>query len=189
MLYYETQLSLSGAAGTVQSYVFSGNGMFDPNITGVGHQPMGFDNMMAFYEHYVVDRCHCQVTVVSNVAQAQRVVLYVNPDTTPVTPFSNIIENGLAVTKVVEGKSEAGYHTIKTMELAMDIPTLYGKTLAEIRADSELRGTAAANPTEQSYFVIAVTNAFDSTASVGVYVDVILSYDVTFIEPRKVAAS
>ena len=53
-LLYSDQITLNPAAGTVSKHVFSANGLFDPNITGVGHQPRGFDQYMALYNHYTV---------------------------------------------------------------------------------------------------------------------------------------
>jgi len=46
-----TQLSeLSGAA--FGEYVYSGNSLFDPDSTGIGSQPAGFDEWSAFYARY-----------------------------------------------------------------------------------------------------------------------------------------
>jgi len=35
-------------------YIFSGNGAFDPNVTGTGGQPAGYDQWCAFYGRYLV---------------------------------------------------------------------------------------------------------------------------------------
>lgn len=52
--YFETGLSINPAAGgVVGSYVFQINGPYDPNVTGIGHQPLGFDQLMLMYEHYI----------------------------------------------------------------------------------------------------------------------------------------
>lgn len=51
---YVDLVSVSSTAGVVGSYFFKCNGMFDPNTTGTGHQPMYFDNCGAIYNHYTV---------------------------------------------------------------------------------------------------------------------------------------
>lgn len=47
----------SGVAGLFGTEVkYSLNGLFDVDISGVGHQPMGFDQLMAIYSKYKVNR-------------------------------------------------------------------------------------------------------------------------------------
>lgn len=53
MKYYDT-FQINPSAGGIGSYIFSANGMYDPNITGGGHQPRGFDQLMTMYDHYTV---------------------------------------------------------------------------------------------------------------------------------------
>ena len=43
-----------GIGGTCASYVFRGNDMYDPDVTGAGHQPRGFDQVMLMFDHFVV---------------------------------------------------------------------------------------------------------------------------------------
>lgn len=52
--YVETITMPSPSAGTMQYYTFSANGIYDPNITGTGHQPMWRDEMAAQYASYTV---------------------------------------------------------------------------------------------------------------------------------------
>lgn len=51
---YCQQVSINPPIGGIGSYVFRANSLFDPDFTGTGHQPLGFDQMMAFYNHFVV---------------------------------------------------------------------------------------------------------------------------------------
>jgi len=52
----------TGGAGAILWRYFAMNGMYDPDITGSGHQPLGFDQFCgngspAFYSQYVVRGC------------------------------------------------------------------------------------------------------------------------------------
>lgn len=61
-LKYVETLAFSSALGAVQSNVFRANSLFDPNETGVGHQPMYFDQFAAIYNRYVVRKARMKVT-------------------------------------------------------------------------------------------------------------------------------
>jgi len=52
LLYYtfENGVGLNPAIGAAAGYVFNLNSLHDPNTSGVGHQPTGFDQLIAIYE-------------------------------------------------------------------------------------------------------------------------------------------
>ena len=53
-LRYQETLSLSSSSGALFGYVYNLNGLYDPNHTGTGHQPLYFDQLMTIYNHYIV---------------------------------------------------------------------------------------------------------------------------------------
>lgn len=53
-LRYNETISMNPATGVVQAYSYRANSCFDPNQTGTGHQPMGFDSWANIYNHYIV---------------------------------------------------------------------------------------------------------------------------------------
>lgn len=64
-LIYTEDLTLSTVGGA-GGYVFTGNDAFDPNYTGAGAQPLGFDEWSAFYERYRVFGSSMYVKAISN---------------------------------------------------------------------------------------------------------------------------
>jgi hypothetical protein len=63
--YSETLTFTTGAAGVVGTInLFRLNSLFDPNQTGVGHQPYGFDQLSLFYQQYIVHSF--KVTLLAN---------------------------------------------------------------------------------------------------------------------------
>lgn len=63
-LKYVDEVQLNPLTSGIQAYYFSANGMYDPNITGVGRQPRYFDETMIGYDHYQVIGSKIKVTQV-----------------------------------------------------------------------------------------------------------------------------
>ncbi len=189
-LYYDYNINIApAAAGLVGSYVFSANGMYDPNITSTGHQPIGFDQLMALYTQYTVLRSRIRVAFCGNSDKVTRVAIYLSPDGVA-QGLPELMENGLLVSDLIVSQTDTqgdGYRRIKVLELTCDVPRYFGKSQNGVLADPELLGTAASNPTEQVYFVLAVWGPFGTGTSVNV--DVVISYDARYWEPRKLASS
>jgi hypothetical protein len=191
MLYYDCNLTrvvpLGGAAAT--NYFFTANGLYDPDITGTGHQPMGFDTMMTFYEQYTVVSSAITVAVYSD--YDVRVALFINPDAVSVTEQRAIVENGLAKTVAINGAITETSRPHHQLSLNCDCRDYFGRrTQQELMDDTSLQGTATSNPTEQVYFAItAWFNGLNPGANKNIWFDICLSYDVIFWEPRKVALS
>jgi hypothetical protein len=187
-LYYDYQLNLSGTSGVLSRYVISANGAFDPNITGTGHQPMGFDQMMLFYEQATVVASSIRVLFSSSASTDCRVAISLTPDTTtPVLP--DIVENGLIVMDRVVGSGGTGNaHTSVELELHCDVAKYFGRSHRELITSPEFYSTAAANPTEQVYFQICCWNPSSAT-TYNTFFDVVVSYDIFYYEPRKTGPS
>lgn len=45
---------------------FKANGLYDPDYTGIGHQPKGFDELKLLYHHFTVIASHITVTYLAD---------------------------------------------------------------------------------------------------------------------------
>lgn len=188
-LYYDPYIQLNPSLGNLAIYNFSANGLFDPNRSGTGHQPIGFDTMMTLYEQWTVVRSRIKVTAINIGDDAVRVAVYLNPDITA-SSITATMENGLLQSKVLVGSSpDSGSNRMKTLELTCDIPKYFGKSFNAILADPQMYGTISSDPGEQVYFTIAAWDPFTSSSSAGVAFDVTISYDVMYWEPKKIGSS
>lgn len=66
--YVETIILSSDSSGALQGYtgseyVWNLNSLYDPNQTGTGHQPYGFDQLKLLYQLYTVYGAHIDITV------------------------------------------------------------------------------------------------------------------------------
>jgi len=183
--YHET-VTLTSVAGAINTYVFRANDLFDPNYTGTGHQPMGFDQMMVFYNHFAVNKCRIKV-VANNISAATfHVGVRLDGSNTPLTVPDQILEFGGTTYDIVEAKN--AYGSSKCFELDVDIARIQGIPQASITVDPNLRGDAATSPVELTYFHIYIWDPL-SAFSGSVVCDVTLEYGAFFMEPRDATES
>lgn len=179
---YASQFQLdAGVAGVPGVYVFSANGLFDPDITGVGHQPRGFDQIMALYDHYVVIAVKVKFEMApasSTASNVARCGITLKDSSTVFTNANNYMEAGYTIWSLasVGGTSEG----VK-FEKAYNPNKFLGRS--KPLADAELKGSASANPTEQA-FLHLWTAPVQSLDAGPFDCQVHLEYSVVFIEPK-----
>lgn len=193
MLYYDSRFELTGAAGILKTYYFRANDVFDPDATGVGHQPIGFDQAMLFWEQFCVFSSKITVSFLGNTGQTVRCGIFLNPNTTDPPSFGDLMENGYLKTTIVSGQtggaSAVGYWGVRSLSMTCDaIRYFQYKGKEEFFANPNFLGNVATSPAEQVYFGI-FTYDFTGANNTDVFFDVTLSYDVRFQEPRKISQS
>lgn len=65
-LIYAEQIPINPSVVSYFPYVFRGNSLFDPNLTGTGHQPLYFDQYSAIYSKYRVLGSSVKLDVINN---------------------------------------------------------------------------------------------------------------------------
>lgn len=185
-LRYSTNITGATTAGAITStYVFRANDLFDPDFTSTGHQPMGFDQLILWYNHFCVLSAKIRIVCKNTAGTVPTVCLRVDGSSTPITVIDRVVEEGGCVTEDLEVKGAYGAN--KILELSVDIAKLQGVSRSAITADPTLRGDAATSPTEVTYFHFTMWDTAGSTGSCAC--DVILEQTATFMEPRDLTES
>lgn len=183
--YYEDQLTVDPGLGTANNYVFSANGLYDPNFTGTGHQPIGFDQIMQMYDHYCVIGSRIRVTFHNNDASDPCTVgVYVSDTTVSSTDPTQIIENGLGKYKTIEAAKVGG--SVKTITLGSSTKKRTGTS--HPLSDPNLKGSASANPSEGHFFHIWAA-APDGSDHATVGISVCIEYIAIMTEPKQLSLS
>lgn len=194
-LYYESGLGLTApTSGNAVTYFYSANGMFDPNITGTGHQPIGFDQMMLMYEQCTVIKSSIQVTFNIGAGLTVNCGVALFPDASGLTNPSQLVENGLIryVTLTSGSNTFQNQRMRTTVRLDCDVARYFGRGRGAraLLNDDNLYTTAAANPVEQVYFgIVSWQVSADGSTTTSLGFDVLISYDVIYWEPRKLTES
>jgi hypothetical protein len=134
------------------------------------------------YNHYTVIRSRIKVSLVGQAALTSPyfVSLYVDDDTTTATDAL------LAAERVGASFSAAtpAVAPFKVLTASWDARKFFGPNPQD---QAELRGTIAANPTEQSYFVIQAYDPSGSSSTVQMFVEI--QFDVIFDELTTIGPS
>lgn len=184
-LRYSDSALITSTTGLCTTYLFAANDCYDPNVTGTGHQPMGYDNMMALYNHFCVVASRLKVTFRNRSFGTPTVCIRQDATNTGLTVIDRVIEVGGCVFSVLEAAAAVG--SDKTLELNLDIAKLQGVTRATMTADTSLRGSVTSSPTELTYYHLMAWDSAGDTANIRI--DVILEQQVVFSEPRDGAQS
>jgi len=186
MVLYDPRVTMGTLASTPQVF-YRANDLYDPYDGVGGHQPLGFDQMMLFYEQFIVIRSNISVTFNNpSTTNAYRVGIILSPDLGTVN-YQSLIENGECVTGVVGPSTGSG--NTKVLSLSCDVKNYFGRnTYREMMNDPDLRGNIATAPTELVHYGIFCLDPFDAVNE-NINFDLVITYDAIFYEPKKLSNS
>lgn len=166
--------------GVAEVYNFTANGLFDPNITGSGHQPRTFDQIMPFYDHYIVTGAK-MVARFSHLEEHPIVVGIVQRDSASSGTLNveDILEYPKRKFITLAAKDAGG--SVGTISSTMNVSKFLGR---KVMGDPHLKGTASANPTEQCYFQLFAWKPSGELWAGDIAVDITIEYSATFVEPK-----
>lgn len=182
-----------GVAG-IASHVFSANGMYDPDVTGIGHQPSGFDQNMLFFDHYTVIGSRISVKYfddsATNQVPAYMDVLLTDNGVTAGT-FGNV--NAFLESRFAHGDQMLAVGTERNYNMVPAWRRVEFKAKEFFRKDkivgaSQYRGDGTQNPSEQAYFEV-VFASINGTDPAPVNALVCIDYIAVLTEPKNIGQS
>jgi hypothetical protein len=183
-LAYVSRHRLTTSTGSVDVQQFRLNSLYDPDLTGAGHQPMGFDQWATYYNHYVVTKVAYEIEFVdtsSNIALQSTLAFHVSDDATIPTDLETLAELGSQI-------SLASIYGATVIRGSVDVAEFFRRPKGTITLDSELRSVVTDNPSD--LIVGSIVSQTNSQASSG-QVDVIvkLVFTSVFMEPKDLPGS
>ncbi len=183
-LRYVSEITINPGV-TPSNYIFTANGLFDPDITGVGHQPMGFDQYATFYNHYTVIAANITVECINSSTTTPALV---GINITPAATFtgtntaSGRIEQRDSVHKILGVLGSTNTATIIKQKVA---PLKY---LHKHIGNDDVNAHVTTNPSEQVFFNIWSAGLGNSD---GPAVDMLVTvnYIVIWTEPKMLLQS
>lgn len=167
-------------------YVFNLNSLFDPERTGGGHQPYGYDPLAGLYNRYRVIACSWRAHIPTG-ATGTPVTLVALPSNDVNRLFADVSiiqENPRAKYIVQNSGAKCEHLTGKSY-----LPSLMGRTTAQYMADDNYQAIVTSSPAELGLLYIASFNAINGLAVPAVGVNIILEYTVEFFDVKHVVQS
>lgn len=180
LIYVEKDITVSPGLGSADSKIWSLSGLWDPYISGVGHQPTGFDQMMALYEQYLVISAKITVWYSNTGASgttSQIVGISVLDDLNGTTDCRRYMENGNTVSRILSARGDGT--NIGTLSSETNLAAAHGLTATQYGGDDVYRGSSGNNPPEQVYAHVWA-QAMDTSDTADVQLVVQLEYLVEF---------
>ena len=172
--------NISEIASASYSYKFAINGLYDPDLSGVGQQPMGFDQFMAFYERYEVRSSKITCMVSQNGAVEFSLIIYPSNDSTSLDA-GDAQEQPYATKRVVSNNTSQSTVYLKNY---ITVKKLEGRNLNSVN----FTGTNSANPSNVRYWHI-IARSLDNISNMDWYGRVELIYYCRFYKRKSLTGS
>lgn len=181
-LAYTTFLNITGSPS--HEWIFRGNGPSDPDSTGTGGAPTGYDQWVQFYSR---NRTYASTIIVEAINQGSlsaatglvTVVPLLNLTTTTYDVVTTLPYNK---SKMIGPYTGPGRIYIKNY---MSTKKMYGQRVSEDDAFSSL---ATTTPSRQWYWKVQC-DAFDPTSNIALDVKVTVIYYIEWFDRVQLAAS
>lgn len=190
VLTYSDRISISNTVGVFNIYTFAGNGLFDPNVSGVGQQPLGYDQLSTLYRQYRVLGSAIEATPLSTGTT--------NPTTmfracvVPSTTASGYTDYDAASSQPYCTKSVAVNAVFgiaqRPFRNKMETDLILGVDKEAMISRTDLAALNTANPSDLWYWNI-LQQPIDNSATSSCYWDVRIAYLVDFFDRNLISMS
>ncbi len=186
---FQLATGAAGVVGVVQTMNISS--IFDPDFSGGGHQPYGFDQLLPFYSYYLVTavRYRMLVTTIGGTAEVG-VVFQLFPSVGGVTVA------GLSLDVATEKATcstfpigPSGNDRARLVEGRVQHHQVFGITPAQYKNEQSNYGAAmTTNPTANVYLEVG-GGSYSGAAGTTFSVQIVLDFETEFFQPKTLPSS
>lgn len=184
-LTYCDNIVLDPGANVTAGKVFRANGMYDPDTALGGHQPYGFDQLMALYNRFVVLGAKITITAVPAGQFGSYIVACKLSDNAAL----------LSTTPTVLQEQPGYRYKLFTNGSAAPMPRLtMGYSARKMcrpgfMTNDTYQGTVNKDPDDQWYFTVLTASAVPTADNGPMSFNIRIDYIAKFINPIELAAS
>lgn len=182
MKYAETYAPV--ASGGQAVWRLNLNSIYDPNRTGLGHQPYGHDTFQSLYNRYRVIACSYIACPTSLTNTPLEVAALPANEEFVAANISEYRENPRCRYTIVTSGGGA-----RMLKGKVSIPSLVGRTSAQYKADDRYQAQFGSSPAELAVLNLSAQNVQESTTDPSVVWNLTLVYTVECFDVKNLAQS
>lgn len=183
---YEQEVQLTSTAGATVDNVFRGNSLFDPDLTGAGAQPLGFDQLAAIYGIYRVFGSTFRLKGYPVAASISTQTEYALVPSVLSTSFS--ATNADWICEQPYSKRRSLNLTSKSFKSYMGTAKLWGEKPQRILYDPAYESLVSTNPIN-SFYWHAIAWPTDRTSTETTYIQIRVVYYAEFSSRLRLTQS
>lgn len=148
----------------INEYNWNINSLYDPDRTGFGHQPYGYDQLSGLYGKYRVIGCSYVISGIQADNPGTNIRLACNPHNEAIvfSSMDHMLESP-RTKYIVQGAQGS---PLKTLKGYVSIPSIVGKTKAQYMADDRYAATVGLNPAELAILTVRGGTMYNTNALV-----------------------
>ena len=151
-LKYSHIFFLTTVAG-VNSYLYKMNSLYDPDHSGAGHQPFGFDQLAALYANYRAYGVKYKITFQNtNATYVTDIAVVQKPNTTLTTDMQTAREKPYTQYRTLATSGNS--HSASVIRGYHNCAKVFGVSKRRYADDDAYQASVGANPTSMSYLHI-----------------------------------
>lgn len=172
-LRYCSNYSYTSTTGAVTSYILRANGIFDPDYSNVGHQPLYRDTYAGIYDYFVVLGSKIHVEFISESATVGFVVGICASDTPTIsTTLDTLCEMNNSVSKLIGSVNTPGTSLFMTYSPQENLG-------AQGEDDLSMLTPVGSDPSTSQYYGVFIAAA-DSVSTAKCTIKTTIEYTVKF---------
>lgn len=177
---YNHNGTLTSTSGAANGMLFSHNSLHDADVSGLGHQPYFYDQLLALYKANVVTACKIDIEG----SASSNCTMTVRPTTSPATPTNLMLEGERPNCKRIFMTGTGGARRVTHYITAAN---LFGRSKDCITDEDDFRGVSG-NPAQRGYWAICIQHP-DQVSTVSIYVNITLTFYVKWMNLNVLSQS
>ena len=180
---YATSVITGALSG---QYIMNLNSLYDPDRSGVGRQPYGFDNLATLYNRYRVIATGWRIQQPNGASGSPVMTVCLPNNDVSITyaDFGTMTENPRS-RYIIQNPGAP----VVTLNGKVSLPKLVGRTPAQYMADDNYQAVVNADPSETALLYINTFNGFNGAIQGSIGIQVLLEFTVEFFDLKHVVPS